>query len=160
MQQDYSQLDAVISKYRDRKGAMIPLLQDVQNLEGYLSLNTMQYISEQLNIPAAEIYGVATFYSMFRLKPQGRHIIRICKGTACHVSGANTILNALRENLALPDGEETTQDMNFTLLEVACLGCCSLAPVIMIDDQTFGKLTPASIPGILGRFAYEEATSE
>lgn len=155
MQKDYSMLDALIENYRGKKGAMIPLLQEVQNLEGYLSRNTMQYLADSLNLPAAEIFGVATFYSMFRLKPMGRHIIRICKGTACHVSGANGILYSLRENLDLADGEETTKDMNFTLLEVACLGCCSLAPVIMIDDQTFGKLTPEAIPGILGKFAWE-----
>jgi NADH-quinone oxidoreductase E subunit len=155
MQKDPSKLDAVIESYRGKKGAMIPLLQDVQNLEGYLSRNTMQYVAEALNIPPAEIFGVATFYSMFRLKPMGRHIVRVCKGTACHVSGANGIASSLRENLKLPEGEETTEDLNFTLLEVACLGCCSLAPVIMIDDQTFGKLTPEAIPGILERFAYE-----
>ncbi len=155
MQKDPSKLDAVIESYRGKKGAMIPLLQDVQNLEGYLSRNTMQYVAEALNIPPAEIFGVATFYSMFRLKPMGRHIIRVCKGTACHVSGANAIATSLKENLKLSEGEETTGDLNFTLLEVACLGCCSLAPVIMIDDQTFGKLTPEAIPGILERFAYE-----
>ncbi len=155
MQQNLSKLDAVIESYRGKKGAMIPLLQDVQNLEGYLSRNTMQYVAEALDIPPAEIFGVATFYSMFRLKPMGKHIIRICKGTACHVSGANAISASLKEILQLPEGEETTSDMNFTLLEVACLGCCSLAPVIMIDDQTFGKLTPESISGILDRFAYE-----
>ncbi len=154
MQSINSQLDAVISKYRGKKGAMIPMLQDVQNIEGFLSRNTMQYIADQMNIPPAEIYGVATFYSMFRLKPQGKHVIRICKGTACHVSGANGILSALKDKLCLPDGEETTDDMNFTLMEVACLGCCSLAPVIMIDDQTFGKLTPESIPSILDKFAF------
>lgn len=155
MQKDNSKLDAVIESYRGRKGAMIPLLQDVQNLEGFLSKNTMQYVAEQLCIPPAEIFGVATFYSMFRLKPQGKHIIRICKGTACHVSAANAILASLKDNLQLPEGEETTSDGNFTLLEVACLGCCSLAPVIMVDDQTFGKLTPESIAAILGKFAYE-----
>jgi len=155
MQHAHSSLDAVIAKYRGKKGALIPLLQEVQDLEGFLSQNTMQYLSEQMQVPAAEIFGVATFYSMFRLKPQGKHIIRICKGTACHVSGANGILGSLKENLHLPEGEETTADGHFTLMEVACLGCCSLAPVIMIDDQTFGKLTPESIPAILDKFAYD-----
>ncbi|MDZ4181945.1 MAG: NAD(P)H-dependent oxidoreductase subunit E, partial [Candidatus Cloacimonadaceae bacterium] len=86
--------------------------------------------------------------------PQGKHIIRVCKGTACHVSDADSIKYALKENLKLADGEETTADMHFTLVEVACLGCCSLAPVIMIDDQTFGKLTPEAIPAILQRFSF------
>lgn len=154
MQKEDRKLDAVLNAYKGRKGILIPLLQEVQDLEGYLSRDTMKYVSEYMNIPSAEIYGVATFYSMFRLKPQGKHIIRVCKGTACHVSDADSIKYALKENLKLADGEETTADMHFTLVEVACLGCCSLAPVIMIDDQTFGKLTPEAIPAILQRFSF------
>lgn len=158
MEKDYSSLDAVIHKYRNRKGSLIPLLQEVQEILGYISREAMRYISDSLSIPAADIYGVATFYSMFKLKPQGRHIIRVCKGTACHVSDADSILKALRELLGLDNGEDTTVDMMFTLMEVACLGCCSLAPVIMIDDTTFGKLNADMLPGILDRFrAMEEA---
>ncbi len=154
MQKDFGKLDGVLSKYRGKKGILIPMLQEVQDLEGYLSRDTMRYVADSMNIPAAEIYGVATFYSMFRLKQQGRHIIRVCKGTACHVSDADSIKDALIENLKLPPGENTTSDMRFTLMEVACLGCCSLAPVIMIDDQTFGKLTPEAIPSVLEKFAF------
>ena len=154
MQNDIGKLDGVLSKYRGKKGILIPMLQEVQDLEGYLSQSTMRYIAQAMNIPAAEIYGVATFYSMFRLKQQGKHIIRVCKGTACHVSDADSIKQALIENLKLPPGENTTSDMRFTLMEVACLGCCSLAPVIMIDDQTFGKLTPEAIPGVLDKFSF------
>lgn len=147
------EIDAILDKYKGRHGALIPLLQEIQALEGYLNKDTLKYVSEQITISAAEIFGVATFYSMFRLKPQGKHVIRVCKGTACHVSGANGILNSIRENLKLADGEDTTQDTQFTVMEVACLGCCSLAPVIMIGDQTFGKLTPEAIPGVLKKFA-------
>jgi NADH-quinone oxidoreductase E subunit len=154
MQNDFGKLDAVLSKYRGKKGILIPMLQEVQDLEGYLSREVMRYVAEAMNIPAAEIYGVATFYSMFRLKQQGKHIIRVCKGTACHVSDADSIKQSLIDNLKLPPGENTTSDMRFTLMEVACLGCCSLAPVIMIDDQTFGKLTPEAIPAILDKFAF------
>lgn len=154
MQKDIGKLDALLASYQGKKGVLIPLMQEVQDLEGYLSQETMRYISDKMGIPAAEIFGVATFYSMFRLKPQGKHIIRVCKGTACHVSDADGIKDALVENLNLPEGEVTTADMRFTLMEVACLGCCSLAPVIMIDDQTFGKLTPEAIPGILDKFSY------
>jgi len=154
MQNDIGKLDGVLSKYRGKKGILIPMLQEVQDLEGYLSRDTMRYIAQAMNIPAAEIYGVATFYSMFRLKQQGKHIIRVCKGTACHVSEADSIKQALIDNLKLPPGENTTSDMRFTLMEVACLGCCSLAPVIMIDDQTFGKLTPEAIPGVLEKFSF------
>ncbi|MCD8478983.1 MAG: NADH-quinone oxidoreductase subunit NuoE [Candidatus Cloacimonetes bacterium] len=156
MEQDFSMLDAIIGKYRNRSGILIPLLQDVQQTLGYLSKDAMRYLAEQMQIPAADIYGVATFYSMFKLKPQGKHIIRVCKGTACHVSDADGIKDALRNELGLEGEEDTTADMKFTLLEVACLGCCSLAPVIMVDDTTFGKLTPDSIKGILQRYAYEE----
>lgn len=156
MELDFSMLDAIIGKYRNRSGILIPLLQDVQQTLGYLSKDAMRYLAEQMQIPAADIYGVATFYSMFKLKPQGKHIIRVCKGTACHVSDADGIKDALRNELGLEGEEDTTADMKFTLLEVACLGCCSLAPVIMVDDTTFGKLTPDSIKGILQRYAYEE----
>lgn len=156
MEQDFSMLDAVVSKYRGKQGILIPLLQEVQQTLGYLSKDAMRYVSELMQIPAADIFGVATFYSMFKLKPQGKHIIRVCKGTACHVSDADGIKEALRTELGLEDDADTTSDMKFTLVEVACLGCCSLAPVIMVNDTTFGKLTPASIKSILERFASEE----
>ncbi len=152
MDQDFSKLDALLPAYEGKQGSLIPLLQAAQNLEGYLSRPVLKHISERMKVPAADIYGVVTFYSMFRLEPQGKHIVRVCKGTACHVSDADGIKDALIENLKLEDGKVTTADMQFTLMEVACLGCCSLAPVIMIDDQTFGKLTPEAIPGILDKF--------
>lgn len=154
MEHDFSRLEAILPAYQGKKGGLIPLLQEAQALEGYLSRPVLDYISEKMNVPAAEIYGVVTFYSMFRLEPQGKHIVRVCKGTACHVSDADGIKDALIENLKLENGALTTSDMQFTLVEVACLGCCSLAPVIMVDDQTFGKLTPEAIPGILDKFSF------
>lgn len=153
MQSSRQEIDAILSRFKGRHGALIPLLQEIQLLEGYLKKDTLKYVSEQMGISAAEIFGVATFYSMFRLKPQGKYVIRVCKGTACHVSGANTILNSIRENLKLEEGEDTTDDALFTVMEVACLGCCSLAPVIMIGDQTFGKLTPEAVAGVLKKFS-------
>lgn len=145
----------IITKYDNKKGSLIPILQDIQREEGYLSKETIKEVSKLTNIAVAEIYGVATFYSMFRLKAQGKYTIRICKGTACHVSGAKTILQALRETLDLKGDEDTTADNLFTILEVACLGCCSLAPVIMIEDKTYGKLTSAKIPEIIENFKKE-----
>ncbi|OQY39020.1 MAG: NADH-quinone oxidoreductase subunit E [Candidatus Cloacimonetes bacterium 4572_65] len=142
----------IISKYSGKKGILIPLMQEIQNEDGYLSREAIENISSQTGIAIAEIYGVATFYSMFRLKPQGKYTIRICKGTACHVSGVKTILETLRETLKLTGDEDTTEDNQFTLLEVACLGCCSLAPVIMIEDKTYGKLTDAKIPKVIESF--------
>ena len=145
-------IDEIIGKFIGRKGSLIPLLQEVQTIEGYLAKDTMRYLSEKTDINIAQIYGVATFYTMFHLKPQGKHIIRVCKGTACHVSDANSILKAVKNNLKLLDGEDTTTDKLFTVMEVACLGCCSLAPVIMINDNTYGKLTPEAIEKIVRKY--------
>ncbi|MCK9558746.1 MAG: NADH-quinone oxidoreductase subunit NuoE [Candidatus Cloacimonetes bacterium] len=156
MDKDLTQLDAMIEKYRGKPGVLIPLLQEAQHLFGYLSKDVMRYLAREMGIPAADIYGVATFYSIFKLKPQGKHIIRVCKGTACHVSDADSIKDALISALKLEEGADTTSDMNFTLVEVACLGCCSLAPVIMIDDTTYGKLSPEAIPAILERYSFVE----
>ncbi|MBW6515106.1 MAG: NADH-quinone oxidoreductase subunit NuoE [Candidatus Cloacimonetes bacterium] len=149
---NWETIDSIIDKYGTGKGALIPLLQDVQESEGYLSRETMQYVAEKTGIGAADIYGVATFYTMFRLKPQGKHTIRVCKGTACHVSGANTIMNAIKNELKLTGDEDTTKDQKFTVFEVACLGCCSLAPVIMIDKTTYGKLNPDKIAEIIATY--------
>ena len=147
-----SEIDIAINKFIGKKGALIPLLQDVQTIEGYLSKDAISYVAEKTGIKLAHIYGVATFYSMFRLKPQGKHIIRVCKGTACHVSDANSIMTEINNQLGLSGDEDTTKDRKFTVVPVACLGCCSLAPVIMIDDNTYGRLTPDSIGKILKRY--------
>lgn len=148
-------LNEIVAKYNNKKGTLIPILQEIQRAEGYLSRETIKTISKLTNVTVAEIYGVATFYSMFRLKPQGKYTIRICKGTACHVSGAKTILETIKETLNLSDEQDTTEDNLFTILEVACLGCCSLAPVIMIEDKTYGKLTSTKIPQIIEDFKSE-----
>ncbi len=145
-------IDKIITKYKGKNGAAIPLLQELQELEGYLAPESIRYLSEHTGIPVAELYGVATFYSMFYLEPQGRHIIRVCKGTACHVSEADTLGVAIRSHLGLSEGENTTSDGRFTVLEVACLGCCSLAPVIMIGDTTYGKLVVDKIGKILDQY--------
>lgn len=152
MKKNKKEINAIINKFIGKKGALIPLLQEIQAVEKYLAKDTMRYISEKTGIKLAEIYGVATFYTMFRLKPQGKHVIRVCKGTACHVSDANSIAYAIRSELKLGEDEDTTGDGLFTVMEVACLGCCSLAPVIMINENTYGKLTPKSIPKILKKY--------
>jgi len=156
MKNTYPELDKILAKYQDKKGALIPLLQEVQKEKGYLSRETMQYLADKMKIPPAEIFGVATFYSMFRLKPQGKHLIRVCKGTACHVSDAGGIKKAVMDALQLSEEENTTADMQFTVMEVACLGCCSLSPVIMIDGRTYGKLTPGAIPAVLKQYEIED----
>ncbi len=152
MIQNRPELDSIISKYSGKKGSLIPLLQEVQQLEGYLSKESMRYVSHQTKVNLAQIYGVATFYTMFRLRPQGKHVIRVCKGTACHVSGANPLLDRIRTELKLTGSEDTTQDGLFTVMEVACLGCCSLAPVIMVDSTTHGKLTTDAVADVLKKY--------
>ncbi|HEX37425.1 MAG TPA: NADH-quinone oxidoreductase subunit NuoE [Candidatus Cloacimonetes bacterium] len=148
---DFAKIDSVLEEYKGRKGALIPILQKSQANLGYLSKEALKYISDKTNIPVSEIYGVATFYTQFRLQPIGKHIVRICHGTACHVANAPKISEAIYEALEVEPGG-TTEDLKFTVEEVACLGCCSLAPVIMIDDKTFGRLTPDKVKDILAKY--------
>ncbi len=134
--------------YAGESGVLIPALQRVQDAEGYISRERIVEIHRRSGIPLAHIYGVATFYSQFRLRPVGRHIVRVCHGTACHVSGANGISDEMEAQLHITTGE-TTPDKLFTLETVSCLGCCSLAPVIMIGDTTHGNLQPKDLKKIL-----------
>jgi NADH-quinone oxidoreductase subunit E len=138
--QDLSLLDPIIQKHKGKKGNVIPLLQGVQELFGFISKAAFVKLSRETGIPLSDMFGVATFYAQFRMNPVGKNIIKVCHGTACHVQNAVEITEALEEMLKVKDGE-TTEDRFFTLESVACLGCCSLAPVMMIGDQTYGKLT-------------------
>ena len=148
---DFDKIDVVLREFEGRKGALIPILQKTQEQLGYLSKEALEYISEKTTIPVAEIYGVATFYTQFRLHPIGKNIIRICHGTACHVANAPKISEALYDELKIEPGG-TTKDLKFTVEEVACLGCCSLAPVIMVNDKAYGRLTPGKIKEILAQY--------
>lgn len=136
---DLTLLDTLITKYKGKKGNLIPLLQGAQNIYGYIPKMVFEKISDETGLKLNDMYGVATFYAQFRLNPVGKHIIRVCHGTACHVQGATAITDELISFLGIKDGE-TTPDRVFTLESVACLGCCSLAPVMMIGDDTYGKL--------------------
>ncbi|MCX6354453.1 MAG: NADH-quinone oxidoreductase subunit NuoE [Candidatus Aureabacteria bacterium] len=142
----------LLSEYRGRPGALVPLLQSTQKLFGYLPKSAMVRIAETLRISPSEVYGVATFYGQFRLAPAGKHLITVCHGTACHVCGAERISESLQRLLKIQPGGTTTDGL-FTLQNVACLGCCSLSPVMMIDATVFGKLTPTALPSILKRYA-------
>lgn len=133
-------IEKAVAKHGYGEGALIPVLQAIQLEEGFLSEESIQEVSKRLNLPVSRVYGVATFYSQFRLHKCGRHSIKVCHGTACHVAGADSITEALKEELGVDEGE-TTSDEKFTLGSVACLGCCSLAPVMMIDDKTYGRLS-------------------
>ncbi|MBE0648265.1 MAG: NADH-quinone oxidoreductase subunit NuoE [Bacteroidales bacterium] len=137
---DLTLLDPLIKKYKGKKGNVIPLLQGAQELYGFIPRAAFEHLSAGTGLPLSDMFGVATFYAQFRLKPVGKHIVKVCHGTACHVQNANEITEAIEEALKVKDGE-TTEDRLFTLESVACLGCCSLAPVMMIGDQTYGKLT-------------------
>ncbi|MEW6509193.1 MAG: NADH-quinone oxidoreductase subunit NuoE [Bacteroidota bacterium] len=140
---------------RHQHGSLIPLLQSAQDSYGYIPEKVIHYISELVKIPASEIYGVITFYAQFRLKPLGKNLIRICEGTACHVNGAKTVLSVLNDELGI-SVDETTDDGLFSLLSVACLGCCSLAPVMMINDETHGNLTSEKIKKTLKKIKLDE----
>ena len=148
---DYAPVDEILERYQGQKGATIPVLQAIQEVYVYLPRQAMEYAAKQLRIPFSRIYGVATFYAQFHLTPRGENIIRVCQGTACHVRGAAKIVDALKEQLGIEVGE-TTEDLKFTLESVACIGACGLAPVIMINNDTFGRLTPEKIKEILKNY--------
>lgn len=137
---DMSLLDDLINNYRNKKGNVIPLLQGTQEIFGFLPREAFQKLSEETGLKLSDLYGVATFYAQFRLSPVGKHIIKVCHGTACHVQAAPKVTEALSDALGVPDGA-TTEDGLFTLESVACLGCCSLAPVMMIGEETYGNLS-------------------
>lgn len=144
-------LEHIINEQKEKPGALMPLLHETQELFGYLPEEAQRRISEVLAIPMAEIYGVATFYSRFTLKPRGQYTIGVCLGTACYVKNAQGILDKLKTELGIEPGD-TTEDGKFTLEATRCLGCCGLAPVIMINEDVYGKLVPEDIPAILQKY--------
>lgn len=149
--EEFKQFNVDLWKFDGHEGALIPLLQSAQDTYGYVPEKAIHYISHVTGIPAAEIYGVVTFYAQFRTRPLGRNIIRVCNGTACHVNGVKMLYDTLQEELGI-NYEETTQDGEFSLVSVACLGCCSLAPVLTINGEVFGRLTAAKTRKIIRDF--------
>ena len=133
------------------KSSLIPLLQDVQNIYGYLPEDALQEISDFVGMPLSRVYGVATFYNQFRLIPLGENVIRVCRGTACHVKNSSNILYALESTLNIKAGQ-TSRDKKFSIEVVNCIGACSIAPVITINDEYFGRLTVKEIPSILKKY--------
>lgn len=152
-EQEMQRFAELIDTYRGKKGNVIPVLQQAQEIFGYLPKSVLIKISEELDIPISRIYGVVTFYAQFHLEPRGKNIIRSCQGTACHVRGAKAILSELQKGLGLDDNNVTTPDLKFTLEKVACIGACGLAPVMMINDDTHGRLTIESVQTILAKYA-------
>ena len=151
---DLSLLEEVLKTYADVDGSLITILQKAQEIYGYLPMDVLEHISKRTGIKPAKILGVATFYTQFRLKPVGKYLIMLCKGTACHVNGSDMIEKTVIDTLGIHDGE-TTEDGLFSLKNVACLGCCSLSPVMMINDETYGSLTPKKTKEILAKLKNE-----
>ncbi len=149
---DLTKLEPVFERYKDiTNGALIPVLQAAQDVYGYLPVQVLEAIADRLEVPISQVYGVVTFYAQFHQEPRGKHIVRTCQGTACHVRGAGKILDALKADLGVAPGKATS-DLQFTLETVACIGACGLAPVLMVDQDTHGRLTPDSIPEILDKY--------
>lgn len=149
--QKFEKLQAFIDEQKDLNGPLMPVMQYAQDIFGYLPMDVQQFIAEGLTIPMTKVYGVATFYSQFVLEEQGEHIVSLCMGTACYVKGAQQILDKLEDELKVKDGE-TTEDRKFTLAGTRCLGCCGLAPVMMIGEDVYGQLKPDQIPDILAKY--------
>ena len=152
---DLTLLDNVMDKYASVPGSLITILQKAQDIYGYLPLDVMYYIGEKTGNSPAKVMGVATFYTQFRTTPVGKHLIMLCQGTACHVNGSERVLQALCEELKIEDGG-TTEDGLFSLKTVACLGCCSLSPVMMINEDTYGSLTPKKAVAIIREIREKE----
>jgi NADH-quinone oxidoreductase subunit E len=145
-------------RYDGEPGELIPLLQSAQDHFGYIPRRAISYISGVTGAPESEVYGVITFYSQFRLQPMGKYVVRACAGTACHVSGAKTIIETIEDELGI-EVDGTTEDGLFTFQTVACIGCCSLAPVIMVNDDTHGRLTPSSLRKLLRKYKRQEKSA-
>ncbi len=145
---DLSLLADTLDHYKSIPGSLIAILQKAQDIYGYLPVDVIYHIAEETGVAPAKVMGVATFYTQFRLKPVGKYLIMLCQGTACHVNGSELIEQAIKDELGIADGE-TTDDGLFTLKNVACLGCCSLSPVMMINGETYGSLTPDKTKNIL-----------
>jgi len=147
-------LNEIIEKYKNTKGALVPVLHEAEEVYGYLPLEVQKKIAEGLNIPLAEVYGVVTFYTQFSLNPKGKYKIQVCMGTACYVKGSGAILEKLKEKLEIDVGE-CTSDGKFSLEACRCIGACGLAPVIMINDDVYGRLVPDDIEGIIEKYKKE-----
>jgi NADH-quinone oxidoreductase subunit E len=150
----------ILKKNNNDPARLIPILQEVQDLYRYLPAKVMSFIASSLRIPTSRVYGVATFYSHFALKPKGKHVIRVCDGTACHVKGSAIIADALRAHLKLAPGETNTSDMMFALDTVSCLGACGLAPVMIIDEKVYGQMTPAQACAIVDSLKKSEVRND
>lgn len=152
-QEKINDLKKIVDKYKDTEGSLIQVLHEAQELYGYLPLEVQREISNLMNIPLAEIYGVVSFYTQFSINPKGKYKVNVCMGTACYVKGANEVLDKFRTRLSIDVGE-CTEDRKFSLDACRCIGACGLAPVVTINDDVYGKLTPDDVDAIIDK--YEE----
>ena len=146
-----AELQRTIDEFKEKEGPLMPILHKAQEVFGYLPVEVQEYIADALDIPMSDIYGVATFYSQFTLKPKGKYSIGVCLGTACYVKGSQKIVDELVKELGIQPGD-TTEDARFTLTATRCLGACGLAPVMMINDEVYGRLKSSDIKGILDKY--------
>ncbi len=152
----YEDICNIVKKYSDPEESLIAVLQEIQAMQGYISESSVEFLQAATGIPASRIFGVASFYAGFRLKPVGKYRIMVCKGTACHVNGAERIADTVRRELGIDDGD-VTEDGLFSWEEVACLGCCSISPAMMINDTAYGKLTQDDVVRIIKELREESA---
>ena len=151
MKEKFDQLQQVIEELKDQPGALMPVLQKAQGIFGCVPMDVQKVIAEGLGVTLSEVYGVATFYAQFTLEPAGKYIISVCMGTACYVKGSQKVLDKLSEELKVPVGK-TSADGLFTLNATRCLGACGLAPVMTVNEEVYGRLTPEDIPGIIAKY--------
>ncbi|AZR74921.1 NADH dehydrogenase [Anoxybacter fermentans] len=156
LQRKFEKVNEIIEKYGKKKSSLIAILQEIQEEYRYLPEEILTYVATAMDLSPATVFGVATFYAQFSLEPKGKYIIRVCDGTACHVRGSMPVYNAIRKKVGLKGDRKTTDDLNFTVETVSCLGACGLAPVVTINDKVYGQMTPEAIELILDQLMKEE----
>ena len=159
LEQIQSDTGAILQHHGTKRQELIPIIQDVQEKLGYVPKPAMKQIAEALKIPEVDVYGVTTFYNQFRLNPPGKHQIKVCMGTACHMMGGHIVLDCFERRLEIKEGE-TTPDREFSLERVACVGCCALAPVVDVDEKIEAKVSPIRVDGILLTYDIEKQEQE
>jgi NADH-quinone oxidoreductase subunit E len=152
----FAVIDAIAHKHNLEPGASIPVLQEIQDAYGYVPPVAIERIAQNINVPVSELFGIVTFYAQFRLEPLGENLLKVCHGTACHLGGAERISEALSQEVGAREGE-TSQDGKFTVERVACLGCCSLAPCVMVNQEVHGQLTPEVVRKVIGQIREKAA---
>jgi NADH-quinone oxidoreductase subunit E len=155
-EQDLSRVHEILKEHEGKRGHLLIVLQKIQAIYGYVPQNTFEMVADALGVTKSEIFGVLTFYNRFHLSPRGKHTVRACRGTACHFKGAPSIIESIKNHLHLGPGKETTDDFVFSLEEVACLGACGISPVMTVDEETYGNLTPGMAAEIVSKYEAEE----